>query len=77
MILKIAQTVNHKHNSPLFLHKRDSLLPKSVALLAGNGYYPQLCAQRMKVLGIDIHLLALDEMFDENFFNSFPFRSRT
>ncbi|MDR0444969.1 MAG: UDP-2,3-diacylglucosamine diphosphatase LpxI [Puniceicoccales bacterium] len=77
MILKIAKTPNDNYRSSLHLQRQDSPFPKSIALLAGNGHYPQLCAQRMKALGIDIHLLALDEMIDENFFTSFPFQSRT
>jgi DUF1009 family protein len=51
-------------------------LPERIALLAGSGEYPQLCAQHMHALGIQVHLLALDEDLDKHFFDSFPFQSR-
>jgi DUF1009 family protein len=51
-------------------------LPEEIALLAGAGLYPQLCARRMQTLGIRIHLLALDEGIDRAFFDNFLFQSR-
>jgi DUF1009 family protein len=55
---------------------QDSPLPEAIALLAGAGLYPQVCAQRMQALGIRLHLLALDEGVDRAFFDDFPFQSR-
>ena len=69
--------MSHNDHLPLWLRSGDTPLPEYVALLAGSGEYPQLCAQRMQALGIHIHLVALDEAFDKEFFDSFPFHSRT
>jgi len=68
--------VSDGSHSPLRLRAADAPRPEEVVLLAGSGDYPRLCARRMQALGIRLHLLALDEALDREFFGSFPFRSR-
>jgi DUF1009 family protein len=42
-----------------------------IALLAGNGIYPLLCARRMIKLGVKVKLIALEDETDDQLLNEF------